>query len=333
VDVDPKEYVDHSEQQNEYAERPDIFYSADCRQGSETASSSITRVEEFKDVSAGREAAGQPVAVEDIPINEDIPPPFYEPSRKNPWWPFPSEIDWTLSSFFHKAMSSQGDIREYFQSEVLMRTYAGHIRSYTDYASCINQIPYGISRGDEWYTEKIKISAPGYLTKSVEYKVIYRDVTACVRFLVGHRPFAKNMSWAPIRQYHGRNDVRAYNEMHTGEWWWRTQEKLDSGATVVPIILSSDKTLMTKLQGDQTAWPVYITIGNINRGLRRQQTVPSILLLGFLPVIKAVTKNSDNEMAYKIKAQVFHRAMRTILQRKFCATKTLRYILIRHNQH
>ncbi len=69
------------------------------------------------------------------------------------------------------------------------------------------------------------------------------------------------------------------------------------GATVVPMILVTDKTLITKLREDVSTWPVYITIGNISRDVCRKQTVLSKLLLGFIPVFKDITKSIDNKEA------------------------------------
>ena len=83
--------------------------------------------------------------------------------------------------------------------------------------------------------------------------------------------------------------------MHTAEWWWETQKKLLLGATVVSIIIGTDKTLMTKLYGNVSAWPVYLTIGNLSRTLRRKQTLLSKLLVGFIPITKDITKKLDNE--------------------------------------
>ena len=41
------------------------------------------------------------------------------------------------------------------------------------------------------------------------------------------------------------------------------------GATIVPVILSSDKTQLTLFQ-NKAAYPVYLTIGNIPKSIRRQ---------------------------------------------------------------
>ena len=46
------------------------------------------------------------------------------------------------------------------------------------------------------------------------------------------------------------------------------QENLPEGATVAPIILATDKTQLTAFSGDKQAWPVYLTIGNIDKKIR-----------------------------------------------------------------
>ena len=69
---------------------------------------------------------------------------------------------------------------------------------------------------------------------------------------------------------------------------------------------------MTKLYGYVSAWPEYITIGNLSRATRRKQTVPSCLLLGFIPIIKDVSttkKNTYAKEAQKIKQVIYHFAM------------------------
>ena len=57
------------------------------------------------------------------------------------------------------------------------------------------------------------------------------------------------------------------------------------GATVVPILLSSDKTQVT-LFGSKTAYPVYLTIGNIPKDIRRKPSHRGQILLAYLPTSK-----------------------------------------------
>ena len=48
------------------------------------------------------------------------------------------------------------------------------------------------------------------------------------------------------------------------------QKNLPEGATIAPIIIASDKTQLTQFRGDKSAWPVYISIGNIAKAKRRE---------------------------------------------------------------
>lgn len=61
----------------------------------------------------------------------------------------------------------------------------------------------------------------------------------------------------------GTEDSRIFDEMWTANWWWKIQVR-SPGACVSGIIISSDKTKLSQFQGDKTAWPVYLTIGNIS---------------------------------------------------------------------
>ena len=97
-------------------------------------------------------------------------------------------------------------------------------------------------------------------------------------------------------------------------WWWETQFQLPPGATIIPVILGTDKTLMTKLRGDVNAWPIYMTIGNFSRALRRKQNLLSKILLGFIPENKkTTTKDEDREGTRRMKAMIYHATMRRIL--------------------
>jgi hypothetical protein len=119
--------------------------------------------------------------------------------------------------------------------------------------------------------------------KEVKHPFYYRNLLDCVRLLLRHLPFKKDLVWAPVRHFSDAQHLeRLYSDPHTGDNWWTEQEKLPKGATLGPVICGSDKTLLTTM-ARQSAWPVYITIGNIPKHIRKKQSANAVLLLALLP--------------------------------------------------
>ena len=94
--------------------------------------------------------------------------------------------------------------------------------------------------------------------------------------------------------------------MYTADWWWETQGKVPKGATIIPILLAIDKTMLTQHYSDESAQPIYLTIGNLDRATRCKQTMPRSVLLGFLPVTLEAADDS--------KAHVYYAVMEMILK-------------------
>ena len=102
--------------------------------------------------------------------------------------------------------------------------------------------------------------------------------------------------------------------MYMGNWWWEKQKKLPAGATIIPILLPSDKTVMSLSHEDQVLWPVYVTIGNLDTKTCRSQNRPGTLLLGSIPIVHERTEDSNNKDR-DLKAKTYHLALRTMLER------------------
>ncbi|KAF8810314.1 hypothetical protein BYT27DRAFT_7209578 [Phlegmacium glaucopus] len=133
---------------------------------------------------------------------------------------------------------------------------------------------------------------PAFQRHSVEvggemFDVYFRDILACVKALYSDPEFAPYLLNAPERHFTDEAcGTRMYHDMNTGEWWWSTQEVLDRdtrpGATVIPIILSTDKTQLMDFR-NKSAYPLYMTIGNIPKEIRRKPSFRAYVLLAYLP--------------------------------------------------
>ena len=131
------------------------------------------------------------------------------------------------------------------------------------------------------------------------------------RILDGASGLLHNQTYELCRVYN-QNEDRVYNEMHTGDWWWKQQIEHPPEAIIIPILLSSDKTVMSLSHGDQTLWPVYITIGNLDSKTQRSQTRLGILLLGSIPSVHKRSKDGNNKNQ-DLKAKIYHLALTTML--------------------
>ena len=133
----------------------------------------------------------------------------------------------------------------------------------------------------------------------------------CLKFLIGHLGFWHNQTYEPSCVYN-ENEHRVYNEMHIGEWWWKQQKKHPSQAIIIFILILSNKTVMSLSYEDQTLWPVYITIGNLDAKIKRSQKWPETLLLSSIPIVYERSEDRNNKDK-DLKAKIYYMALKIML--------------------
>ena len=67
---------------------------------------------------------------------------------------------------------------------------------------------------------------------------------------------------------------------------------------------------------DQTLWPVYITIGNLDAKTRQSQKPAKTLLLSSILIIHERSEDTNNKDK-NLKAKIYHMALKTILQHTY----------------
>ncbi|KAJ7817495.1 hypothetical protein B0H14DRAFT_3474582 [Mycena olivaceomarginata] len=233
-----------------------------------------------------------------------------------PWQPFDSGDEWELAHWLMTAGLSNASIDKYLK---LKKVREGINPSFHNSRAFLKRID-ALPEGPKWTCypfelEGDELDASGKPKKEV-VELWCRDPVECVHELVGNPAFRAKQYYAPYRIFKrfedGKYSNREVNEMWTADWWWEIQKLLPKGATLIPIILASDKTQLTRFSGDQQAWPVYLTIGNIDKSTRRHPSMHATVLLGYIPVAKLeiFSKKKRSAVGY----QLFHDCMRRMLQ-------------------
>ncbi|EPQ50928.1 hypothetical protein GLOTRDRAFT_133665 [Gloeophyllum trabeum ATCC 11539] len=228
------------------------------------------------------------------------------------WDPFQDEEEWELARWLVQNMG-QSQMDEFLKLPITRNRTKPSYKNRHSLNEKVDSLP---TVGAPWIQEVITIAGTEFDGNGEpmheEVELWYRDPVECVRELVGNPAFEGKQAYAPERVYvdpQGQN--RMYDEMWTGDWWWETQSKLPPGATVAPVILASDKTQLSRHRGDKEAWPVYLTIGNIEKGTRRVPSSHAMILIGYLPIpeLSCVSENAKAAVGYRL----FHFCMRRIL--------------------
>ncbi|KIP01994.1 hypothetical protein PHLGIDRAFT_79771 [Phlebiopsis gigantea 11061_1 CR5-6] len=233
-------------------------------------------------------------------------------AKRDPWSPFTSRSEWDLSRFMVKHMG-QNEIEQFLGLDIIQQT-GFHATSKYKFNQSVSTLPHL----SDYLLEEINVVGDTVgedgqvMGESLE--LWYRDPVECIRELIGNASFRDSMGYAPEKVFLDKDGTeRAYNEMWSADWWWQTQEKLPSKATVAPVILASDKTKLTQFRGDQVAWPVYLSIGNISKEKRREVSSGATVLLGYIPVSK-LECFSDPEARSLASYRLFHHCMGIMLK-------------------
>ncbi|KAI9057363.1 hypothetical protein FKP32DRAFT_1584219 [Trametes sanguinea] len=176
-----------------------------------------------------------------------------------PWAPFADVDEWELARWLVTSGLSQTAIDNYLKLKITTDRTQPSYESNHKFFQKIDALP---CKSASWKVEVMeavgdKMGEDGK-PKTERVELWSRNIIDCVKELLGNSSFADSLVYAPQRQYvdeEGRN--RLYDNMWTADWWWDVQTKMPSGATVAPVILASDKTTLSRMSGDKSAWPGY----------------------------------------------------------------------------
>ncbi|KAG1770175.1 hypothetical protein EDD22DRAFT_977202 [Suillus occidentalis] len=187
------------------------------------------------------------------------------------WVPFADEEEWVLVKWLI-ARVGQMVINEFLKLPITHHMKTSFTSKYT-LMKAVDQLPHGTKWKLKRITVEGNVVSNGGQCESEELELWLQDPVDCIHELMGNLEFEDVVVYAPER-------------MWTGDWWWEMQGRLQEGAVVAPVILASDKTVLSQFRGDQEVWPVYLTLGNISKDIHRQPSKHAAILIAYLPITK-----------------------------------------------
>ncbi|KAI0724930.1 hypothetical protein C8Q72DRAFT_786477 [Fomitopsis betulina] len=171
----------------------------------------------------------------------------------------------------------------------------------------VDSMPARAEWKEEWLTFKDR---PGE-----HHLVQFRDVIEAIRALLGNPAHADRIVCHPSKLFSSSAcDNRIYTEMWTGKWWHALQSLLPEGSALAPVIISTDKTQLTQFSGNKSAYPVYMTLGNIPKDLRRKPSEHVCMLIGYLSVDKIDSTGLTDRKHRALVQKLFHKSVQLILE-------------------
>ncbi|KAG1782276.1 hypothetical protein EV702DRAFT_960317 [Suillus placidus] len=191
----------------------------------------------------------------------------------NLYYPFANREEWELAKFLIDNLN-QGQITRFLKL-LWVKTrkppsyaFAHHMFTFRD----------ALPKGPKWRCTTIQTE--GYITTHPVH-LIWRDALEVTRHIFGNLVFANDMEFDPY-------------EIH---------DQLPPGATIMPIVLASDKIPVTRQTGGLEMHPMFLTTANIRSDIRMKATMHTWSCIAYMPIPQFVC---HPDFCLLLQARVWH---------------------------
>ncbi|KAF8263163.1 hypothetical protein EI94DRAFT_1807666 [Lactarius quietus] len=248
------------------------------------------------------------------------------PSQKQPddWYPYNDRVQFELADLCYRQIqlsaSHIDSILQLWSTTVDGSPSPSPFQNHKDMYQTIDRMPL---RDIPWSSfslqyngEKPMDEVPQWMDAS--YEICYRDPRPVIHNILGHPGFKDDMDYVPYREYDASTGEWLWQDFMLGDWAWMqvdeiAKDRTTHGFTFVPVILGSNKTVVSVATGHTEYWPLYMSIGNVCNHLRHAHK-GAIAVIGFLSIPKTKKKHASSPEFRKFKHKLFHCSIKKILQ-------------------
>ncbi|KAF8998093.1 hypothetical protein BDQ17DRAFT_1391771 [Cyathus striatus] len=214
--------------------------------------------------------------------------------ERAPWHLFENDMEWELACWLMTSGISQKKLSDFLKLQAVSSSFnmlwiKPSFHNAQSLLARIDNLPHGPG----WTSTTFKIQGDELDDDGMKMEenitLWSRNPVECIKELIENPTFKDNLD--------PECKNREYGDMWTADWWWNTQARgsktLPEGATII------------QFSGDKEAWPVYLSIGNI------EKSIPMVLI-GYIPVskLKCFKKSQCSAQGH----QLFHECMKKLLE-------------------
>ncbi|KAG2155027.1 uncharacterized protein EDB93DRAFT_1239317 [Suillus bovinus] len=196
----------------------------------------------------------------------------------NVYYPFADREEWKLAKFLSDNLN-QGQITQFLKLLWKCRNH-WHIQSAQQMFTFMDALP----KGPKW-----------------RCMTIHTEALEVMQHIFGNSIFANNVEFDPY-------EIKVNREREYSEWMscsraHKIQDQLPPGATIVPIVLASEKTPITHQSGALEMHPMFLTTANIRSDIRIKATMHAWSCIAYMPIPQFVC---HPDFCSLLQARVWH---------------------------
>ncbi|KAH9167800.1 hypothetical protein EDB89DRAFT_1856148 [Lactarius sanguifluus] len=188
---------------------------------------------------------------------------YAQERKKNIFYPFASQAEWEMAAFLLRSGLSMASIDSFLSLELVSAIYYLGSRSDDTWHRSMG-LAEMLPQGPEWRCKPC--DSPFPMKKNVD--LFYRDPLECIQSILSNPLMNDHIRFTPFCS------------------------QLPDGATLLGVVLSSDKTNVSAMTGGRMAHPLLISLANLLMDFHMKGTNHAFLLLALLPIPNFIHKDS-----------------------------------------